>query len=165
MEPSQAAGFVTFTSSKAMSAAARQHHVPALNTMDVKPAPEPRDVWWDNLDINFLIRELRETLVSVAVFFLVFFWSVPVVFVQGLTTMEKLSETLPFLEPIVDLDPAIRCVSFLIEFQVLNGTAVNSHYSPLTFEFFFSLRGHTPGASSRASCLRWRLSSSWLSCL
>ncbi|KAG5231995.1 early-responsive to dehydration family protein [Salix suchowensis] len=45
-------------------------------------APEPRDVYWDNLAIPFVSLALRRLVIAVAFFFLTFFFMIPIAFVQ-----------------------------------------------------------------------------------
>ncbi|XP_022768591.1 CSC1-like protein RXW8 isoform X1 [Durio zibethinus] len=64
-------------------------------------APEPRDVYWSNLSIPYKQIWLRKiaTLLGAIVFMFVFL--VPVTFVQGLTQLDQLSHTFPFLKGIL----------------------------------------------------------------
>ncbi|XP_022723262.1 CSC1-like protein RXW8 isoform X3 [Durio zibethinus] len=64
-------------------------------------APEPHDVYWSNLSIPYKQVWLRKiaTLLGAIVFMLVFL--VPVTFVQGLTQLDQLSHTFPFLKGIL----------------------------------------------------------------
>ncbi|XVF64250.1 hypothetical protein PTKIN_Ptkin09bG0153200 [Pterospermum kingtungense] len=64
-------------------------------------APEPCDVYWSNLSIPYKQVWLRKlaTLVGAIVFMFVFL--VPVTFVQGLTQLDQLSHTFPFLRGIL----------------------------------------------------------------
>lgn len=64
-------------------------------------APSPNDVYWSNLWIPFRqlwIRRLASLLISL-VFVVLFF--PPVTFVQGLSQLEKLQKTFPFLKGIL----------------------------------------------------------------
>ncbi len=74
-------------------------------------APEPRDVHWDNCRMPHASRDIRTRLFDFATFMLVLFWTIPVTFVASLTTLQNLSARLPFLEPVVDADPALRGAS------------------------------------------------------
>uniref|UniRef100_A0A803NIW0 CSC1/OSCA1-like 7TM region domain-containing protein n=2 Tax=Cannabis sativa TaxID=3483 RepID=A0A803NIW0_CANSA len=64
-------------------------------------APEPHDVYWSNLWIPYgqlWIRKIA-TLMSAIAFMLVFL--IPVTFVQGMTQLEQLQQTFPFLKGIL----------------------------------------------------------------
>ncbi|KAG7966478.1 hypothetical protein I3843_08G053800 [Carya illinoinensis] len=60
-------------------------------------APEPHDVYWSNLCIPYRQLWIRQigTLVAAIAFVLVFL--IPVTFVQGLTQLDQLQQTFPFL--------------------------------------------------------------------
>ncbi|KAE8731306.1 CSC1-like protein [Hibiscus syriacus] len=64
-------------------------------------APEPNDVYWSNLSIPYKQVWLRKiaTLLGAIVFMFVFL--VPVTFVQGLTQLDQLRQTFPFLRGIL----------------------------------------------------------------
>ncbi|KAK7242974.1 hypothetical protein RIF29_37756 [Crotalaria pallida] len=72
-------------------------------------APEPRDVYWENLAIPYLDLNLRRLLMSVSLFFLTFFFMIPIAFVQSLANIEAIEKVLPFLEPIIE-KPAVKSV-------------------------------------------------------
>ncbi|KAJ6329428.1 hypothetical protein OIU77_010995 [Salix suchowensis] len=66
-------------------------------------APEPRDVYWDNLAIPFVSLALRRLVIAVAFFFLTFFFMIPIAFVQSLANIEGIEKALPFLKPIIEM--------------------------------------------------------------
>ncbi|XP_022970940.1 CSC1-like protein At3g21620 [Cucurbita maxima] len=66
-------------------------------------APEPRDVYWDNLAIPFVSLAIRRLIAGVAFFFLTFFFMIPIALVQSLANMEGIEKTAPFLKPIIEL--------------------------------------------------------------
>ncbi|KAM7257287.1 hypothetical protein ACFE04_013028 [Oxalis oulophora] len=66
-------------------------------------APEPRDVYWRNLAIPFVSLTIRKLIISVAVFALVFFYMIPIAFVQSLANLEGLERVAPFLRKVVEL--------------------------------------------------------------
>lgn len=65
-------------------------------------APEPRDIYWKNLAIPFVSLSIRRLLISIAVFVLIFFYMIPVAFVQSLANLDGLGRAAPFLRPILD---------------------------------------------------------------
>lgn len=65
-------------------------------------APEPRDVFWENLAIPYVSLKVRRLIISVAFFFLTFFFMIPIAFVQSLASLEGIEKAAPFLEPIVE---------------------------------------------------------------
>ncbi|KAG8069065.1 hypothetical protein GUJ93_ZPchr0005g15885 [Zizania palustris] len=64
-------------------------------------APEPRDVYWNNLSIPFVSLTVRRLIIAVAFFFLNFFYVIPIAFVQSLANLEGIEKTLPFLKPFI----------------------------------------------------------------
>ncbi|XVF71859.1 hypothetical protein PTKIN_Ptkin12aG0073300 [Pterospermum kingtungense] len=66
-------------------------------------APEPRDVYWENLAIPFVFLTIRRLIVAVAFFFLTFFFMIPITFVQSLANIEGIEKALPFLKPIIEV--------------------------------------------------------------
>lgn len=65
-------------------------------------APEPRDVYWNNLAIPYLSLTIRRFIVAVAFFFLTFFFMIPITFVQSLANIEGIEKSLPFLKFIIE---------------------------------------------------------------
>ncbi|XP_031267519.1 CSC1-like protein At1g32090 [Pistacia vera] len=66
-------------------------------------APEPRDVYWRNLAIPFVSLTIRKFIISLSVFALVFFYMIPIAFVQSLANLEGLEKVAPFLRPVIEL--------------------------------------------------------------
>ncbi|KAJ8764645.1 hypothetical protein K2173_006727 [Erythroxylum novogranatense] len=66
-------------------------------------APEPRDVYWNNLAIPYVSLAVRRLIVGVAFFFLTFFFMIPIAFVQSLANIEGIEKTLPFLKPLIEM--------------------------------------------------------------
>ncbi|XP_057719368.1 CSC1-like protein At4g02900 [Arachis stenosperma] len=70
-------------------------------------APEPRDVYWDNLAIPYLDLNLRKLLMTVAMFFLTFFFMIPIALVQSLANIESIKHVFPFLASLVE-KPSVK---------------------------------------------------------
>ncbi|MBA0646430.1 hypothetical protein Goklo_014399 [Gossypium klotzschianum] len=66
-------------------------------------APEPRDIYWQNLAIPFLSLTIRKLIISLSVFALVFFYMILIAFVQYLANLEGLERVAPFLRPVIEL--------------------------------------------------------------
>ncbi|XAR58523.1 hypothetical protein NMG60_11013951 [Bertholletia excelsa] len=67
-------------------------------------APEPRDVFWDNLAIPYVELSIRRLLMTVGIFFLTFFFMIPVAIVQSLANIDGIMKVLPFLKPLMEMD-------------------------------------------------------------
>lgn len=66
-------------------------------------APEPRDVYWTNLAIPFFSLSIRRLVITLSVFALVFFYMIPIAFVQSLANLEGLEKVAPFLRPVIEV--------------------------------------------------------------
>ncbi|KAK8614289.1 hypothetical protein V6N13_122653 [Hibiscus sabdariffa] len=92
-------------------------------------APEPRDVYWRNLAIPFVSLTIRKLIISLSVFALVFFYMIPIAFVQSLANLEGLERVAPFLRPVIELIPRTIGVSipmkatFFITYIMVDGWA------------------------------------------
>ncbi|KAK4795635.1 hypothetical protein SAY86_027961 [Trapa natans] len=64
-------------------------------------APEPHDVYWSNLSIPFGQLWLRKIITLLAAIVFMFLFLIPVTFVQGLTQLDQLQYSLPFLRGIL----------------------------------------------------------------
>ncbi|KAI9269415.1 hypothetical protein BY458DRAFT_533760 [Sporodiniella umbellata] len=60
----------------------------------------PSDVIWENMNIKSFERLVRKFISIVLTTIIIIFWAVPVVFVQAVANLEKLSQILPFLSAV-----------------------------------------------------------------
>ncbi|KAL9675638.1 hypothetical protein QQ045_003840 [Rhodiola kirilowii] len=67
-------------------------------------APEPRDVYWENLRIPYVELAIRRLIMAVALFFLTFFFMIPIAFVQSLANIEGIEKVFPFLKPLIEMN-------------------------------------------------------------
>lgn len=65
-------------------------------------APEPRDVYWENLAIPYVQLAVKKLLMAVATFFLTFFFMIPIAFVQSMASIEGIEKVVPFLKPLIE---------------------------------------------------------------
>ncbi|XP_018673709.2 protein OSCA1-like isoform X2 [Musa acuminata AAA Group] len=92
-------------------------------------APEPRDVYWQNLAIPFVSITIRRLIVAVAFFFLTFFFMIPITFVQSLANIEGIEKAVPFLKPLIEVIPEKIGVSipmkatFFVTYIMVDGWA------------------------------------------
>lgn len=96
------AAFVSFKSrwGAAVCAQTQQSRNPTLWLTEW--APEPRDVYWENLAIPYVSLTVRKLIMGVAFFFLTFFFMIPISFVQSLASIEGIEKLLPVLKPIIE---------------------------------------------------------------
>ncbi|XP_019190677.1 PREDICTED: CSC1-like protein At1g32090 [Ipomoea nil] len=97
------AAFVSFNSrwAAAVSAQTQQSKNPTLWLTNW--APEPRDVYWKNVSVSFLSLSVRRLVITVSLFALIFFYMIPIAFVQSLANLEGLEKVAPFLRPLIEL--------------------------------------------------------------
>ncbi|KAJ4981521.1 hypothetical protein NE237_032358 [Protea cynaroides] len=96
------AAFVSFKSQwgTAVCAQTQQSRNPTIWLTEW--APEPRDVYWENLAIPYISLTVRKLIIVVAFFFLTFFFMIPIAFVQSLANIEGIEKAAPFLRPIIE---------------------------------------------------------------
>ncbi|KAH9615815.1 hypothetical protein KSS87_022204 [Heliosperma pusillum] len=92
------AAFVSFRSrwGAAVCAQTQQSRNPTLWLTEW--APEPSDVYWNNLAIPYVEHNIRKLIMSVALFFLIIFFMAPITFVQSLANIDGIDKAFPFLK-------------------------------------------------------------------
>ncbi|CAN6486511.1 unnamed protein product [Victoria cruziana] len=66
-------------------------------------APEPRDVYWQNLAIPFVSLIIRRLVMAAAKFALMVFYMIPIAFTQSLANLDGLAKVAPFLASVNEL--------------------------------------------------------------
>uniref|UniRef100_A0A803KUG6 CSC1-like protein ERD4 n=1 Tax=Chenopodium quinoa TaxID=63459 RepID=A0A803KUG6_CHEQI len=102
---------VFFTSRVAAASAAQSLHARMVDSWVVVDAPEPRQVIWTNLSLNYYSRTIRKYVVYTIVSLTILFFMIPITFITAFTTLENLEMLLPFLRPIIE----IKSVRTLLE--------------------------------------------------
>jgi len=90
------AAFVSFRSRWGAAVCAQTQQTSNPTIWLTEWAPEPRDVYWNNLSIPFVSLIVRRLIIAVAFFFLNFFYVIPIAFVQSLANLEGIEKALPF---------------------------------------------------------------------
>uniref|UniRef100_A0ACD5U317 Uncharacterized protein n=1 Tax=Avena sativa TaxID=4498 RepID=A0ACD5U317_AVESA len=96
------AAFVSFKSQWGAAVCAQTQQTSNPTVWLTEWAPEPRDVYWPNLAIPFVELSVRRLIMTVAHFFLTFFFMIPIAFVQSLANIDDIERWLPFLKPIIE---------------------------------------------------------------
>uniref|UniRef100_A0A0D9WKK4 CSC1/OSCA1-like 7TM region domain-containing protein n=1 Tax=Leersia perrieri TaxID=77586 RepID=A0A0D9WKK4_9ORYZ len=96
------AAFVSFRSRWGAAVCAQTQQTSNPTVWLTEWAPEPRDVYWNNLSIPFVSLTVRRLIIAVAFFFLTFFYIIPIAFVQSLASLEGIEKMLPFLKPLIE---------------------------------------------------------------
>ncbi|WVZ99815.1 hypothetical protein U9M48_045061 [Paspalum notatum var. saurae] len=97
------AAFVSFRSRWGAAVCAQTQQTSNPTVWLTEWAPEPRDVYWNNLSIPFVSLTVRRLIVAVAFFFLNFFYIIPITLVQSLANLEGIEKALPFLKPLIEV--------------------------------------------------------------
>ena len=92
------AGFVSFDSRWGAAVCAQTQQSKDHTKWLTQWAPEPRDVYWNNLAINYMLLNSRRLIVTVVVFVMVIFFLFAVGAVQVLANLQELLKYLPFLK-------------------------------------------------------------------
>ncbi|PRP88346.1 hypothetical protein PROFUN_03260 [Planoprotostelium fungivorum] len=100
-------GFTAFNLRSIAMASSQTNHMDPHDFLTCEPAPEPENVFWQNLDVNIHARVVRWLISLTLVVLLFIFWAVPVTFLQGITSLDTLSRLGPFsfLAKVVDILP------------------------------------------------------------
>ncbi|MBA0617903.1 hypothetical protein Godav_027315 [Gossypium davidsonii] len=97
------AAFVSFKTRWGAAVCAQTQQSRNPTTWLTEWAPEPRDVYWENLAIPFVFLTIRRLIAAIAFFFLTFFFMIPIAIVQSLANIESIEKALPFLKPIIEV--------------------------------------------------------------
>mmetsp|Transcript_10784 Transcript_10784/g.16622 ORF Transcript_10784/g.16622 Transcript_10784/m.16622 type:complete len:874 (+) Transcript_10784:239-2860(+) len=98
-------GFVVFKKLSAVHAALQMvhHHTPF--TMDCEEAPNPDDIFWQNVGKTHKQLQVGKLLGFTCTVILCLFWTVPVAFVTSISNVAGLKEQVPFLADWIEKAP------------------------------------------------------------
>ncbi|KAI5598047.1 hypothetical protein POPTR_002G113800v4 [Populus trichocarpa] len=148
----RSAAFVIFKTRYAAVVATQMLQSPNPMSWVTELAPEPHDVLWSNLCIPFRQLWLRKiaTLLASIVFMVLFL--APVTFVQGLTQLEKLSQTFPFLRGFLKQDLINHVLTGYLPSVIL---ILFLYTVPPTMMLFSSVEGPVSHSGrKRSACLK-----------
>ncbi|KAG0369275.1 hypothetical protein BGX24_002482 [Mortierella sp. AD032] len=103
-------GFVTFEEMHSAQILAQTVNTQETLSCETSTAPEPRDVYWDNLILPPSELSIRSVVVSTTVFFLIFFWAGPIAVFSSFLNLESLEKLIPGITVIAESNPAIKSV-------------------------------------------------------
>jgi hypothetical protein len=123
-------GFVTFETQQAAQIVSQVLLKYSSNpfTMTACLAPHPHDVDWDAFQSNLEQKQMRGFVVGVCVFFITFFWGIPVGFISSFTSLSSLGKV-PWIKPILDKLLQVEWMAVFIETLL----------PPLLFRVFLAL--------------------------
>ncbi|CAG8434402.1 1370_t:CDS:10 [Diversispora eburnea] len=71
-------------------------------------APGPRDVYWHNLSIRQREMLTRSIIVNISIVLIVFFWSIPILYVSTLLDMDTLEKVFPWLKRLAEQNEILQ---------------------------------------------------------
>ncbi|KAF9273235.1 hypothetical protein BGZ68_001684, partial [Mortierella alpina] len=101
-------GFVTFEKMHSAQILAQTVNTQETLTCITSLAPEPRDVFWDNLNLPPSELGVRSVVVNTTVFFLVFFWSGPIGIFSSFLNLKTLEKLIPGVTKIAEASPILK---------------------------------------------------------
>ncbi|CAI2170750.1 11292_t:CDS:10 [Funneliformis geosporum] len=105
---STSTGFVTFKDITSAQIAAQILIRPEPFQCNTELAPEPRDVFWYNLNIRKREMLVRDFVVNICIVFLVFFWTGPISFFASLLSLSSLKKVFPWLAELADKNEFLK---------------------------------------------------------
>ncbi|KZV32402.1 hypothetical protein F511_03685 [Dorcoceras hygrometricum] len=96
------AAFVSFKSRWAAAVCSQTQQTSNPTVWLTEWAPEPRDVYWDNVAIPYVQLAVKKLLMAGALFGLTFFFMIPIALVQSLASIDGIKKVLPFLKPLIE---------------------------------------------------------------
>ncbi|KAL0958878.1 hypothetical protein HGRIS_014193 [Hohenbuehelia grisea] len=105
-----AVAFVTFEKMSSAQIAIQVAHAPAPWQSKTYPAPEPRDIVWNNMTPSTTNIRTRDTIVLVAMGFLLFFWIFPITALASLLSYKEIKKAMPWLGRLIDSNEKIRAI-------------------------------------------------------
>ena len=100
---------VFFSNPVTAASAAQSLHARMVDSWTVMDAPEPRQLIWNNLSLNFYEREVRKYVIYLIVALTILFYMIPIGIISAFTTLKNLMQLLPFIKPVVKI-VAIRTI-------------------------------------------------------
>ncbi|KAF9576342.1 hypothetical protein EC968_009316 [Mortierella alpina] len=101
-------GFVTFKDMHSAQILAQTVNTQQTLSCITSLAPEPRDVFWDNLNLPPSELGVRSVVVNTTVFFLVFFWSGPIGIFSSFLNLKTLEKLIPGVTEIAEASPILK---------------------------------------------------------
>ncbi|KAF9213089.1 hypothetical protein BGZ59_005947 [Podila verticillata] len=94
-------GFVTFEEMHTAQIVAQTVNTEETLSCRTSLAPEPRDVYWDNLNLPLSELGVRSIVINVIVFCLIFFWAGPIGVLSSFLDIDSLNKIFPGVSKIV----------------------------------------------------------------
>ncbi|ONK75863.1 uncharacterized protein A4U43_C03F21340 [Asparagus officinalis] len=153
------AAFVCFKSR--YGAAAAFHIQQSINPTQwvTEQAPEPHDVYWPFFSTSFMRRWLSKLVVFVASVILIVIFLIPVTFVQGLTYLDQLETTFPFLKGILEIAIVSQVITGYLPSVILQ---LILSLVPSIMKLFSSMQGYIAYSEiEKSACSKMLLFTIW----
>lgn len=108
--------------------------------MLIEAAPDPEEIYWDNIGLTEKARNTGLLLSVAATTGLCVFWSIPVAFFSSMTELNSLKQTLPVVEEWINEHPSLENVFALLAPLLL--LALNKVILPFIVQSFSKWEGH-----------------------
>ncbi|WCJ21495.1 ERD (early-responsive to dehydration stress) family protein [Euphorbia peplus] len=134
------AAFVSFKSRWAAAVCAQTQQSSNPTIWLTERAPEPRDVYWDNLAIPYVELSIRRLVMAVGLFLLIFFFMIPIALVQSIASIEGIQKVFPFLKHLIQM----KSIKSLVQ-GILPGLALKIFLIilPTILMMMSKIEGHT----------------------
>lgn len=96
--------FVTLKSRQSKCAAEQMLLSHEFFSLSVQPCPNPKDIIWDNIPIPIKQITMRSSIAGVTFAIGALFWSLVVAFISAVSSLESISQELPWLQQYSDTD-------------------------------------------------------------
>lgn len=149
------AAFVSFKSRWGAAVCAQTQQTKNPTIWLTEWAPEPSDVYWDNLAIPYVELNIRKLLMAVGLFFLIFFYMVPVTFVQSLANIDGIEKVFPFLKHLIEKNVVKSFIQGYLPGIILK---IFLLLIPMVIMFMSKIEGYTSFSSlERVSARKYHL--------
>lgn len=142
------AGFVTFTNLMSKSQCLQMIHHESPFRFVVERAPLPKDVFWENVGMPHEKQQVGLILAIGASVGLCFFWTLIVAFLSSFAEVDRLTQTMPFLEKWLVQVPWLA--PFLAQMKPLL-LILLTNILPEILKIFCKYEGHISQSSLNAS--------------
>jgi len=142
------AGFIVFSTLSTTQAVLQMVHHEKPYEMEAIEAPDPDDVLWSNVGREHKDLQMGTLLSLAATFVICVFWSFPVSFVTGLSNVQELRKSLPFLDAMLDAMPMLQNILQVFAPQLL---IILNALLPIILKWVTTFEGSISGSVVQSS--------------
>lgn len=78
------------------------------NILHIEKAPMPDDIYWTNIKLNKHMRHIRHIVITIALWALVFFWTIPIAAAAAVSTLPNLEALVPPITIVINVSPVVK---------------------------------------------------------